>query len=183
MIKLASQAILITFTLALSAHAGVYKCTGNDGKLQFSDTPCKASAKAEVLPDRAPITPQQQSDAQERAARQQAELSLKEKPSESAGTPPSAGSATPKTVEASNEAAVAACIRDVERQGPSEKIKGKMIVACQSAGKSSYPSDDAVRDCVRSVERTGASGNEKAKLLAQCHGGDVKPGDHYRTQR
>lgn len=58
-----------------------------------------------------------------------------------------------------------------------------MIVACQSAGKSSYPSDDAIRDCVRSVERTGASGNEKAKLLAQCHGGDVKSGDHYRTQR
>lgn len=183
MIKRASQVVLITFTLALSAHAGVYKCTGNDGKLQFSDTPCKNSAKAEMLPDRAPTTLQQQSEAQERAARLRAELKPQEKPTESAGTPPSAGSVTSKTGEASNEAAVAACIRDVERQGPSEKVKGEMIVACQSAGKSSSPSDDAVRDCVRSVERTGASGNEKARLLAQCHGGDVKPADYYRTRR
>ncbi len=180
----------VLFTLlsvAISAQAGVFKCTGTDGKTQFSDTPCTNGAKAEVVPDRAPITPQQQLDARQRTARMQAE-------SDAAGGQPLA-SPTPTTplnastsVQPSqtNADAVANCTRDVERQAASQQVKAEMIVACQSAGekqRSSGRSADAISECVRSVERAGASGSDKARLLAECHGGDVKPERYYRQQR
>ena len=179
--------LFILLSLAISAHAGVFKCTGTDGKTQFSDTPCATGAKAEVVPDRAPITRQQQLEARQRTARMQAENDATG--GHSLASPPpttpfnASTSAQPSQADAD---AVANCTRDVERQAASQKVKEEMIVACQNAGekqRNNGRSADAVRECVRSVERTGASGADKARLLAECHGGDVKPERYYRQQR
>ena len=177
--------IFALLSLALTAHAGVFKCSGADGRMQFSDKPCKSGAKTEVIPDRAPVTPQQQLEAQQRAARMQAEsvaIDGLQPASETTPTHP-----PPSALPVQGDAdAVANCIRDVERQPASQKIKAEMVVACQSAGRTQRnngQSADAVSECVRSVERAGASGSDKARLLAQCHGGDVRTEPHYRPQR
>ena len=171
--------------LALTAHAGVFKCSGADGRMQFSDTPCKNGMKTEELPDRAPVTPQQQLEAQQRAARMQAESVAIDGLQPASETTPT--HTPPSALPIQGDAnAVANCIRDIERQPASQKIKAEMVVACQSAGRTQRntgQSADAVSECVRSVERAGASGSDKARLLAQCHGGDVRTEPHYRPQR
>ena len=177
--------IFTLLSLAVSAHATVFKCTGVDGKMQFSDTPCKSGAKAEVLPDRAPVTQQQQLEAQQRAARMQAESTAIDgahpAPEPTPALNPSSARQAPNDADA-----IASCIRDVERQPASQKVKAEMIVACQSAGqtqRNAGRSADAVSECVRSIERTGASGADKARFLAECHGGDVKTEQYHRPRR
>ncbi len=184
------RTLLVTLLcVAMSAQAGVFKCTGADGKMQFSDTPCKIGAKTEVLQDRTPVTPQQQLEARQRTARMQAESnatdSLQPAPSAAASSHASSSGQTGQAAQRDADA-VANCTRDVERQPASQQVKAEMIVACQSAGeaqRNSGRSADAISECVRSVERTGASGSDKARLLAQCHGGDVKPEPRHRQQR
>ena len=177
--------IFTLVSLAVSAHAGVFKCTGADGRMQFSDTPCKSGVKAEVLPDRAPLTPQQQFEAQQRAARMQAESAAIDGAQLAPEPTPTLNPSSAR--QAPNDAdATANCIRDVERQPASQKVKAEMILACQSAGRTQRNagrSADAVSECVRSVERTGASGTDKARFLAECHGGDVKTEQHHRPLR
>ena len=174
------------FSLAVTAHAGVFKCTGADGKMQFSDTPCQSGAKTEVLPDRAPITPQQQLEAQQRAARLQAENAVNDGQPTSPPGPIATPAAVPQAPAADDADAAANCRRDVERQPASQKVKAEMMAACQSAGRTQRNTGlttDAVSDCVRSVERTGASGADKARFLAQCHGGDVKTEPYHHPRR
>ena len=187
---LIQRAMLFTLLcVTLSAQAGVFKCTGADGKTQFSDTPCKIGAKTEMLPDQIPVTPQQQLEARQRTARMQAESRAidSRQPTPSAETPSHSSPSAQTEQAAQRDAdAVANCTRDVERQAASQQVKGEMIVACQSAGdaqRNNGRSADAISECVRSVERTGASGSVKARLLAQCHGGDVKPEPRHRQQR
>ena len=56
-----------------AADAQVYKCKGPDGKVQFSDTLCKSANASEVVPDRMPVTRQQQYEAQQRVRQMQDE--------------------------------------------------------------------------------------------------------------
>ena len=170
--------VLAILSVAVNAHAEVYKCKGPDGKTQFSDTQCKVGSTSERMPDKAPITEQQRVDAQQRNLQLQREVSASESPRNPASQPTQSApvASAPQTVPNDSDA-ISSCIRDVERQGTSQKVKAEMIVACQTAGqtqRASGRSGDAVSECVRSVERTGASGTDKARQLAMCHGGDVK---------
>ena len=172
--------LVLFLTLAVSAtvaNAEVFKCEGVNGKVQFSDTACATGSRSEVLPDRAPITAQQQQDAQQRNQRLQNQTVEPGAEKISAQAAPSAQTQTQSP--APNDAdAVANCVRDVERRGASQNVKAEFIAACQSAGRtqrSTNQASSAVEDCVRNVERTGASERDKSRQIAVCHGGDVKP--------
>lgn len=175
-----------------SADAQVYKCKGPDGKVQFSDKLCKSANASEVVPDRMPVTRQQQYEAQQRARQMHDEAAaLDQQPAAAldAGQDGSGSSArqlapqpTSATPAANNEAAdaerIRLCIRDVERQPGSQKLKAEMITACRTAGpvqRAAGTSESAVSDCAKNVERTGAAGKVKARQIAICHGGDVPP--------
>ena len=169
--------------LALNASAEVFKCKDSDGKLKFSDTPCRAGSISEIIPDRSPVTQQQRQEAQQRAMQMQSEagglesnkqadnrVSRQHKDSESGNAPFATRTSDPD--------AYSNCIRDVERHGASQNIKAELIAACRTAGtaqSSKQTTTDTVEECVRSVERTGASEADKARQLAICHGGDVRP--------
>lgn len=160
---------------ATFANAEVFKCEGAKGKVQFSDTACTTGSRSQVLPDRAPITAQQQQDAQQRNQRLQSPVAEPGGEKASAQAAPSSQAQVPAPNDAD---AVANCVRDVERRGASQNVKAELIAACQSAGRtqrSTNPASSAVGDCVRNVERTGASEKDKARQIAVCHGGDVKP--------
>lgn len=180
--------LLLAATIAANAGAEVYRCKGPDGKVQFSDTACKAGIKAEIVPDRAPVTERQRYEARQRALRMQGEAA--DLDAEKASAQPTyqaqqqrqqaaTGSTAVTAREASSDAgAIAACVRDVERRGASQKVKAEMVAACRTAGvvqRSTGLSGDVVNDCVRNVERTGAPEKTKARQLAICHGGDVTP--------
>jgi len=175
------MALAVSATLA---NAEVFKCEGANGKIQFSDTACTTGSRSKVLPDRAPITAQQQQDAQQRNQR------LQSPAAESGGETLSAQASPPAQTQDArpNDAdAVANCVRDVERRGASQNVKAELIAACQSAGRtqrSTNQASSAVDDCVRNVERTGASEKDKSRQIAVCHGGDVKPEPvlHVRDQ-
>jgi hypothetical protein len=77
-----------------------------------------------------------------------------------------------------DSAAYATCVRDVERQGPTEDVKAELFAACRTAGSAQRQNgmtESAIQDCVRNVERTGTFGKGKALQVAICHGADVKP--------
>ena len=175
-----------------AADAQVYKCKGPDGKVQFSDTLCKSANASEVVPDRMPVTRQQQYEAQQRVRQMQDEAAtLDQQPAAALNAAPEASRSsarqsepqlTSPTPAANNEAAdaerIRICIRDVERQAGSQKLKAEMITACRTAGsvqRVTGTSESAVSDCVKNVERTGAAGKGKARQIAICHGGDVPP--------
>lgn len=169
---------ILSLTLAVSAtlaSAEVFRCEGANGKIQFSDTACTTGSRSQVLPDRAPITAQQQQDAQQRNQR------LQSPAAEPGGENVSAQTASPSPTQNAvpNDAdAVANCVRDIERRGASQNVKAELIAACQSAGRtqrSTNLASSAVDDCVRNVERTGASEKDKSRQITVCHGGDVKP--------
>jgi len=165
-------ALAVSATLA---NAEVFKCEGVNGKVQFSDTACATGSRSEVLPDRAPITAQQQQDAQQRNQRLQNQTVEPGAEKISAQAAPSSQTQNPVPNDAD---AVANCVRDVERRGASQNVKAELIAACQSAGRtqrSTNQASSAVEDCVRNVERTGASERDKSRQIAVCHGGDVKP--------
>ena len=180
--------LLMVVIAAGSADAQVFKCKGADGKTQFSDTPCPAGSRSELLPDRAPVTRQQHEEALQRGRQIQDEAAaVDEEKSTAQATQPTrqarqdtgagrqaaAEGATPDYSDA-----VAACVRDVERHGASAGVKAEMIVACRTARPaqaSSGLSGDALATCVRNVERTGASERDKTRQLATCHGADVQP--------
>ena len=169
---------VLLLTLAISvtlANAEVFKCEGSNGKIQFSDTACTTGSRSQVLPDRAPITAQQQQDAQQRNQRLQNQTAEPDGEKVSAQAAPSSQTLNPAPNDAD---AVANCVRDVERRGASQNVKAELIAACQSAGRtqrSTNVASSAVDDCVRNVERTGASEKDKSRQIAVCHGGDVKP--------
>ena len=181
--------VVLAFSLmALSAHAGIFKCKGSDGKLQFSDTPCRVGSVSEVVPDRAPITQQQRQDAQQRALQMQGEAAAldedkslaqaNQRAAQQRQEPAAEKPAAVAPAATSQADAYANCVRDVERRGASQTLKAELIAACRTAGSTqatSGMSADSVSECVRNVERTGASEAEKARQLAICHGGDVKP--------
>ncbi|MBS1229750.1 MAG: hypothetical protein H6R17_3027 [Proteobacteria bacterium] len=180
--------LAVLASTAVSADADVFKCKGADGKVQFSDTACKADSTSELMPDRAPVTQQQSHEAQQRGQRLQNEAAALDEEKASARAAQQAQqqrqdseavkkSATAKISDDDAEA-VATCVKDVERRGASQNVKAEMIAACRTAGsaqRSSGISSDAVSTCVRNVERTGASEKDKARQLALCHGGDVQP--------
>lgn len=178
---------LLAMLVAINVQAEIYKCKGTDGKIQFSDTVCAAGNSAELVPDRAPITPQQQYEAQQRALQKQNEPALMDGGravvrSEPRSLLPTQDSEAVKKTAASQTAreadAVANCVRDVERRGAPQNEKAAMVAACRTAGsaqRSTGMSEDTVSNCVRSVERTGASEKEKVRQIALCHGGDVPP--------
>ena len=179
---------LAVMVLALNASAEVFKCNGRDGKVQFSDTPCKAGGVSEIIPERMPVTQQQRQEAQQRALQMQSEAAALEENKAIAQDNHRAsqqrhGTESEKTTAVSRAAAndadaITSCVRDVERQGASQNLKAELIAACRTAGTAQGSRDmatDKVGECVRSVERTGASEAEKARQLAICHGGDVRP--------
>jgi len=168
--------------------ADVFKCIGADGKIQFSDTACKAGNRSEVIPDRAPVTQQQQYEAQQRGQQMQNDAAALDGEKATAQASQQAKQQRQEveterklavSKAASNDAdAVAACVQDVERHGASPNVKAEMLAACRTAGlvqRSTGISGEAVSNCVKSVERTGASEKEKARQLASCHGADVQP--------
>lgn len=188
--------LLVTFS-ATNVSAEVFKCKGADGKIQFSDTPCKGGNASQVIPDRAPITDQQRYEAQQRALQMQSEAAALDGKKAAAisayQTHQQRQAAEGETrgaaakVASSDADAINACVRDVERRGASQNVKAEMIAACRTAGivqRSTGLSGDIVSDCVKRVERTGASEKEKARQLAICHGGDVEPRIYapYRPQ-
>lgn len=159
---------------ATLANAEVFKCEGANGKIQFSDTACATGNRSQVIPDRAPISAQQQQDAQQKNQR------LQDLAAEPAGEKVAAQASQSQTQNPApdDSAAVANCVRDVERRGASQNVKAELIAACQSAGQNQRAKNiagDAVSDCVRNIERMGASEKDKARQIAVCHGGDVKP--------
>lgn len=180
--------LLLAAAITTNAGAQVYRCKGPDGKVQFSDTVCKAGISSEIVPDRAPVTEQQRYEAQQRALRMQDEAATLDAEKASAQAAYRAQQqrqqaeterkAAPLREASIDADAIAACVRDVERRGASQKVKAEMIAACRTAGlaqRSTGLSGDVVNDCVRRVERTSASEKEKARQLAICHGGDVSP--------
>lgn len=169
-----------------NANAQVFKCKGADGKTQFSDTPCKSGNSSEVVPDRAPVTKQQQYEAQQRAARLQDESAALDQSKANAQAEhqvqqqrqEAAKQTAPAPVAVNDTEAISNCVKDVERRGASQNVKAEMIAACRTAGltqRSTGTSSESVQTCVKNVERTGASEKEKARQLAACHGGDVQP--------
>ena len=183
--KMLKSLLLVVMTIAATqANAEVFKCKGADGKVQFSDTACKAGSRSEVIPDRAPVTQQQQYEALQRGEQMQNEAAAVDGERAAARASQQAQDADAErklavSKAASNDTdAVAACVRDVERRGASQNVKAEMLAACRTAGlvqRSTGISGDAVSNCVKNVERTGASEKEKARQLALCHGGDVQP--------
>ncbi|HMV21904.1 MAG TPA: hypothetical protein PKL28_04395 [Rhodocyclaceae bacterium] len=169
-------------TLSLNAWADIYKCKTPSGKTIISDTGCKDNSAAVAVHSSESLTQQQRIDAEAVQRRNKAQLETLEnentawrnQPSPpSPVSPVAAGNTT-----AMDEEAIRQCVRDVERQGMSERKKAELITACRTAGSSQRASgtdEDAVRNCVRRVERTGASGAVKARQIALCHGGDVPP--------
>lgn len=169
-----------------TANAQVFKCKGADGKTQFSDTPCKAGNNSEVVPDRAPVTKQQQYEAQQRAARLQDESAALDQSKANAQAEFQAqqqrqaaakqAASVPEPVNDSE--AISNCVKDVQRRAAPENTKAEMIAACRTAGvaqRSTGASSEDVKNCVRNVERSAASEKDKARQLAVCHGGDVQP--------
>jgi hypothetical protein len=179
--------LLVVTVAATNASAEIFKCKGADGKIQFSDTPCKAGNTSQVVPDRAPVTDQQRYEAQQRAQQMQNEAAALDgekaaaisahqvQQQRQAAEADKKGAAS--KVAASDAEAINACVRDVERRGASQNVKAEMIAACRTAGisqRSMGQSADVVSNCVKRVERTGASEKEKARQLATCHGADVQ---------
>lgn len=187
--------LALSLFIVTSVHAQVYKCTGADGKHQFSDVPCREAEKTEIVRDRtAAVSVEEQQAARQRTIRMQEEITAKEKEEEvriAQGQAEQEREA--KAVkkgqddeEAKRTEAVSNCVRDVEQRGASQDIKAEMIAACRTAGASqgaSGVSADAVRECVKNVERTGASEKEKARQVAICHGAEVEPRPYrHRSQ-
>lgn len=185
---LKSFVILLLAFAAINVSADVFKCKGPDGKIQFSDTPCKAGNASHVVPDRAPVTDQQRYEAQQRGVQMQNEAAALDAEKAAAISTHQASQqrqaaeaqqreAAAKVVS-SDADAINACVRDVERRGATQNVKAEMIAACRTAGfaqRSTGLSGDIVSDCVKRVERTGASEKEKVRQLALCHGADVQP--------
>ncbi len=179
--------LLVVAFGSASVNAQVFKCKGADGKVQFSDTQCKAGNQSELIPDRVPVTQQQRLEAQIRGQQMQNEATVLDREKATAqavqqaqqqrlATEQSRQAVTAKATS-SDANAVANCVRDVERRGASQNVKAEMIAACRSAGmvqRSAGISGDAVHECVKNVERTGASEKDKARQIAVCHGGDVQ---------
>jgi hypothetical protein len=177
--------VLLMAIASGTAGAQVYKCKGADGKLQFSDTRCKAGHTLEIVPDHTSyVTPQQRLEAQQRAAQMQGEAAARDTEKANVQAAQQARIAErAQPVEApvkgpSDSDAMAKCVRDVERQGASEKVKAELLAACRTSGvvqRSSGTAGDTVSDCVKNVERTGAAGKTKATEIARCHGAYVNP--------
>ncbi len=179
--------VLVFVALSASTNAQLYKCKGADGKVQFSDTACKAGSTSELLPDRAPVTLQQRHEAQQRAQQMRDEAAALEHEEASVrvqseaqpqhDTQPSRQAAAIQSASDAGEA-INDCIRDVERRGASQDVKAELVAACRTAAFVQGPtgiSGDAVKDCVRNVERTAASEWDKARQIVLCHGGAVPP--------
>lgn len=172
--------ILVTsFFVLTGVHAQIYKCIEADGKVRFSDLPCKETEKGESIPDRTrDSTEQEKQEAKQRATKMQEELANieKDKPTPIPIKQKSIEDTKPKT----NDEAVSNCTRDVGRRGGSQDIKAEMMAACRSVGTSQSISTELIRQCVINVERTGASEEDKARQIAVCHGARIEPRIHIR---
>jgi len=181
---------LVVVVLALNVNATVYKCTGNNGRVQFSDTPCRVGvgSDSEIMTDRLPVTQQQRLEALQRTEQMKVEAAAlaENKSVEETNQRSSSqhwGADSGKTSSAARTSlsdleAYANCVRDIELHGASQNIKAELIAACRTAVIAQGNKDsiaEVAGECVRSVERTGASEAEKSKQLAICHGGDVRP--------
>ncbi len=177
--------LLLLITTIGQANAQVFKCKGADGKTQFSDTPCKSGNSSEVVPDRAPVTKQQQYEAQQRAARLEDESAALDQSKANAQAEyqvqqqrqAAAKQAAPVPEPVSDSEAISNCVKDVQRRAAPESVKAEMIAACRTAGgaqRAMGASGEDVKNCVRNVERSAASEKDKARQLAVCHGGDVQ---------
>ena len=180
--------VLVFVAVSANASAQLYKCKGADGKVQFSDTACKAGSASELVPDRAPITPQQRYEAQQRAQQMRDEAAALDHEEASVRAQSEAQqrqhdaqadrrAAATRSASDAREA-INNCIRDVEQRGTSQDVKAELIAACRTAAfvqDSTGISGDTVKNCVRNVERTAASESDKARQIAICHGGAVPP--------
>ncbi|MFB0936223.1 MAG: DUF4124 domain-containing protein [Propionivibrio sp.] len=73
---------IVLFVMAMAASqatAEVFMCKNASGGTEFSDTPCKAGSTSEVVPDRAPLTQQQQNEARQKTAQQKSKAAELEK--------------------------------------------------------------------------------------------------------
>ncbi|MEI7430268.1 MAG: DUF4124 domain-containing protein [Betaproteobacteria bacterium] len=181
---------LVAAVLALNVNATVYKCTGNNGRVQFSDTPCRVGvgSDSEIIPDRLPVTQQQRLEALQKAEQMQGEAAAlaenkgveqtNQRSSPQHWEADSGKTSTAARMSSNDSEAYANCVRAIELHGVSQNIKTELIAVCRTAVIAQGYRDsiaEVVGECVRSVERTGASEAEKSKQLAICHGGDVRP--------
>lgn len=177
---------LVLALFAPFAVAQVYKCKGADGKLNFSDRPCAATA--EIVPNKwGTVSPEERLEAQKPAASMQqsadaidaerAEASARQRQAIEAKERSTVAAAAANQAQKADADAMAACVRDVERRGAPQNVKAEMMAACRTAGaeQRATGSSSLVGDCVKNVERSGASEREKARQIARCHGGDVQP--------
>ncbi len=69
--------LLVALAAPLASHAGIYKCTGEGGKITFSDRPCAGAVESTehqvVLSTPAPVTAPSKSRAQLAAEREEEE--------------------------------------------------------------------------------------------------------------
>ena len=179
---------LLAITLAFPAQAETRKCTGRDGKVTYSDVVCPERTQSERSVDTRGNTldaselrdkvqkDKAQTEQAEALARERAtlEASLQQQAQAQA-----AHAARQDALNAEKDAAAYAnCVRDVERQSPTEDVKAELFAACRTAGSSQRQTgmtEAALRDCIQSVDRTRVVGKDKARQLATCHGADVKP--------
>ena len=181
-------ASLLAISLAATAQAATRKCTGRDGKVTYSDVVCPERTQSERgvetggnTLDASELRERIHKDkaAAEQAAAQERERVAVESRLQQQAQAQAAQAARQDALNAERDAlAYANCVREVERQSPTEGLKAELFAACRTAGSSQRQSsmtEAVLRECIQNVERTRVVGNDKARQLATCHGADVKP--------
>ena len=179
---------LLPLLLSTHAHAQPRKCTAADGKVTYSDVACPGSTATERTVetrgntlDGSGLREQVQKDKEavaQKETQEQERATLAATQRQMAQTQ-AAETAKQDAMQAQrDQAASAACVRDVERHQVEETLKAELYAACRTAGASQRQTrvtDAALQECIRNVERTGAAPWDKARQTAVCHGADVKP--------
>lgn len=177
--------LFLTVLMCSTAQAQLRKCTGRDGRVTYSDAACPERTQSERpvetggnTLDASALREKVQKD---KVQAEQAEASARERAALEARVHQQAQALAAETARQNADkdaAAYAACVREVERQSPSEDVKAELFAACRTAGASQRQTgmtEAALRECIQNVERTRVFGSDKARQLATCHGADVKP--------
>lgn len=178
-------AALLAVTFAATAQAETRRCTGRDGRVTYSDGACpertQSERNVETGGNTLDASELRERAKKDKAAAEQAEANARERAALEARVHQQAQALAAETTRRNTEKdaiAYANCVREVERQSPTEDVKAELFAACRTAGGSQRQTDmteSTLRDCIQAVERTRVFGNDKARQLATCHGADVKP--------
>lgn len=66
--------LIAVMMIASGVQAEIFKCTTPSGETEYSDTPCKAGTSSEVLPDRDPVSMEEQNAARARLEAQKQKI-------------------------------------------------------------------------------------------------------------